>query len=165
MSPILQHNNNNNYPCHQAGGPGALPHKCSLPLPLPSRPELSLTGLPLIRGLRAWALCSRNRQRHGPPGQLPVADVQLSAEWGLPLGTGIGALVATLQTSEGSSRTQTPVTQFLRSDRGKASPHTAPQPPGGLLRGWLQSKSGPPPLPPHTGASRPRERSGMRFIS
>ncbi|XP_055082181.1 trichohyalin [Periophthalmus magnuspinnatus] len=181
MSPILQQNNNNNYPCLSAAGPGPLPHKCSLPLPFSSRPELSLTGLPLIRGLRAWALCSRSRhQPGGPLGQAPLshprpADVHLSAEWGFPLGldarqVGIGALVATLQTSEGSSRTQTQCL-FLRTDRGsclyptaKTTLHTTPQHPGGMLRGWLRSKTGgTPTLSPHTGPNRARERSGRRW--
>ncbi|XP_055003801.1 uncharacterized protein LOC129407239 [Boleophthalmus pectinirostris] len=181
MSPILQQNNNNNYPCLSATGPAPLPHKCSLPLPFSSRPELSLTGLPLIRGLRAWALCSKSRHRPGGAlGQAPLshpqpADVHLSAEWGLPLGldarrSGIGALVATLQTSEGSSRTQTQCL-FLRTDRGsclyptgKPTLHTTLQHPGGMLRGWLRSKTGgTPTMPAHTGPNRARERSGRRW--
>ncbi|XP_072315988.1 uncharacterized protein [Eucyclogobius newberryi] len=178
MSPILQQNNNNNYPC--LSGTGALPQKCSLPLPFSSRPELSLTGLPLIRGLRAWALCSKSRHRAGGPlGQAPLshprpADVHLSAEWGLPLGldarqAGMGALV-TLQTSEGSSRTQTQCL-FLHTDRGsclypttKLTHHSTPQQPGGMLRGWLKGKTGTAPaLPSHSGPNRARDRSGRRW--
>ncbi|XP_030007256.1 retinitis pigmentosa 1-like 1 protein [Sphaeramia orbicularis] len=122
---MLQQNNNNNYPCLDVSGSTRdLVQKCSrAALPFPSRLELGLGDLPLIRGLRAWALCSKNRRKPGGPlgggaGQAPMvpppgrggsnscprpADVYLSGEWGrmgygMPLGldarqAGIGALV------------------------------------------------------------------------
>lgn len=185
MSPILQQNNNNNYPCLSAAGPRPLPDKCPLPsLPPPTRLELGLADLPLIRGLRAWALCSRGRHRPGgTPGQVPAAlpscprpsDVHLSAEWGLPLGldvrqASIGALVATLQTAEGSGRTQTQ-SLFLRTNRGSClyptaepvSPRNAPGP-GGVLGGWLRTKTrGAQAVSSHIGSNRARERSGRKW--
>ncbi|XP_074534880.1 uncharacterized protein LOC141797439 isoform X2 [Halichoeres trimaculatus] len=139
---MLQQNNNNNYPClNVSGSTRDMLQKCSrASLPFPGRMELG--DLPLIRELRAWALCSKNRRRTG--GQAPIVppggrggsspcsqpgDVYLSGEWGrmgygLPLGldggqAGIGALVtvATLKTSEGSGKTQTQCL-FLRTEKG-----------------------------------------------
>ncbi|GLD52787.1 spore wall protein 2 [Lates japonicus] len=146
---MLQQNNNNNYPClNVSGSTREMLQKCSrASLPFPSRLELGLGDLPLIRGLRAWALCSKNRCKAGGllgGGQAPTAppaghgssttcprpaDVYLSGEWGrmgygLPLGldarqAGIGALVtvATLKTSVGSGKTQTQCL-FLRTEKG-----------------------------------------------
>lgn len=144
---MLQQNNNNNYPClNMSGSTPEMLQKCSrASLPFPSRLELG--DLPLIRGLRAWALCSKNRRKAGGllgGGQAPTpppagrrgstscprpADVYLSGEWGhmaygLPLGpdagqAGIRALVtvATLKTSEGSGKTQTQCL-FLQTEKG-----------------------------------------------
>nr|XP_046245881.1 uncharacterized protein si:ch211-14c7.2 isoform X2 [Scatophagus argus] len=155
-STMLQQNNNNNYPClNVSGSTREILQKCSrASLPLPSRLELGLGDLPLIRGLRAWALCSKNRRKAGGllgGGQAPTAppagrggstscprpaDVYLSREWGrlgygLPLGldagqAGIGALVtvATLKTSEGSGKTQTQCL-FLRTEKGSCLYSTA----------------------------------------
>ncbi|XP_072248189.1 uncharacterized protein [Leuresthes tenuis] len=154
-STMLQQNNNNNYPClSMAGSTREMLQKCSrASLPFPSRLELGLGDLPLIRGLRAWALCSKNRRRAGilggglapsapPTGQGSStscprpADVYLSGQWGrmgygLPLGldarqAGIGALVtvATLKTSEGSGKTQTQCL-FLRTEKGSCLYSTA----------------------------------------
>ncbi|KAJ3590838.1 hypothetical protein NHX12_008786 [Muraenolepis orangiensis] len=61
---MLQQNNNNNYPCLNMTGPtgGEALQACPrAPVPFPSRMELSLGDIPLVRGLRAWALCSKNR--------------------------------------------------------------------------------------------------------
>ncbi|XP_035536494.1 uncharacterized protein si:ch211-14c7.2 [Morone saxatilis] len=153
---MLQQNNNNNYPClNVSGSTREMLQKCSrASLPFPSRLELGLGDLPLIRGLRAWALCSKNRRKAGGllgGGQAPTAplagrrgstscprpaDVYLSGEWGrmgygLPLGldagqAGIGALVtvATLKTSEGSGKTQTQCL-FLRTEKGSCLYSTA----------------------------------------
>ncbi|KAM8768998.1 uncharacterized protein AB9X84_025812 [Acanthopagrus schlegelii] len=155
-STMLQQNNNNNYPClNVSGSTREMLQKCSrASLPFPSRLELGLGDLPLIRGLRAWALCSKNRRKAGGllgGGQAPIAppagrggltscprpaDVYLSGEWGrmgygLPLGldagqAGIGALVtvATLKTSEGSGKTQTQCL-FLRTEKGSCLYSTA----------------------------------------
>ncbi len=155
-STMLQQNNNNNYPClNVSGSTREMLQKCSrASLPFPSRLELGLGDLPLIRGLRAWALCSKNRRKAGSllgGGQAPTArpagrggstscprpaDVYLSGEWGrmgygLPLGldagqAGIGALVtvATLKTSEGSGKTQTQCL-FLRTEKGSCLYSTA----------------------------------------
>nr|XP_043888236.1 uncharacterized protein LOC122773540 [Solea senegalensis] len=155
-SIMLQQNNNNNYPClNMSGSTREMLQKCSRPsLPFPSRLELGLGDLPLIRGLRAWALCSKNRCKAGgvlggmqaptapPAGQGSStscprpADVYLSGEWnrmgyGLPLGldarqAGIGALVtvASLKTSEGSGKTQTQCL-FLRTEKGNCLYSTA----------------------------------------
>ncbi|XP_039987514.1 uncharacterized protein si:ch211-14c7.2 [Xiphias gladius] len=155
-SIMLQQNNNNNYPCLNVSGSNReMLQKCSrASLPFPSRLELGLGDLPLIRGLRAWALCSKNRCKAGGllgGGQAPAAppvgrgsstscprpaDVDLSGEWGrmgygLPLGldarqAGIGALVtvATLKTSEGSGKTQTQCL-FLRTEKGSCLYSTA----------------------------------------
>uniref|UniRef100_A0A1A8R1G1 Uncharacterized protein n=1 Tax=Nothobranchius pienaari TaxID=704102 RepID=A0A1A8R1G1_9TELE len=144
---MLQQNNNNNYPClSMSASTQDIIQKCSrTSLPFSSRMELG--ELPLIRGLRAWALCSRTRRRAGGllgGGKAPVApplgrgsstsclrpaDVYLSGELD-PLGyrtpqgldsrqVGIGALVtvATLKTSEGSGKTQTQCI-FLRTEKG-----------------------------------------------
>ncbi|KAM8903473.1 uncharacterized protein AB9W97_007616 isoform 2-T2 [Spinachia spinachia] len=148
-SSMLQQNNNNNYPClNVSASTREMLQKCSqASLPFPSRMELGLGDLPLIRGLRAWALCSKNRRKAGgllSGGQAPTtspagrggstpctrpADVYLNREWGcmgygLPLGldarqAGIGSLVtvATLKTSEGSGKTQTQCL-FLRTEKG-----------------------------------------------
>lgn len=153
---MLQQNNNNNYPClNVSGSTPEMLQKCSrASLPFPSRLELGLGDLPLIRGLRAWALCSKNRRKAGGllgGGQAPIvppagrrgssscprpADVYLSGEWGhmaygLPLGpdagqAGIRALVtvATLKTSEGSGKTQTQCL-FLQTEKGSCLYSTA----------------------------------------
>ncbi|XP_026228605.1 uncharacterized protein si:ch211-14c7.2 [Anabas testudineus] len=153
-SIMLQQNNNNNYPClNVSGSTREMLQKCSrAALPFPGRLELG--DLPLIRGLRAWALCSKNRRKAGGllgGGQSPTAplagrgnvtscskpaDVYLSGEWGrmgygLPLGLDarqaeIGALVtvATLKTSEGSGRTQTQCL-FLQTEKGSCLYSTA----------------------------------------
>ncbi|XP_060903146.1 uncharacterized protein si:ch211-14c7.2 isoform X1 [Labrus mixtus] len=153
---MLQQNNNNNYPClNVSGSTRDMLQKCSrASLPFHSRMELGLGDLPLIRGLRAWALFSKNRKKAGGllgGGQAPVAppagrggstscprpaDVYLSGEWGgmgygIPLGldagqAGIGALVtvATLKTSEGSGKTQTQCI-FLRTEKGSCLYSTA----------------------------------------
>ncbi|XP_034723172.1 uncharacterized protein si:ch211-14c7.2 isoform X2 [Etheostoma cragini] len=155
-STMLQQNNNNNYPClNVSGSTREMLQKCSrASLPFPSRLELGLGDLPLIRGLRAWALCSKSRRKAGGMlggGQAPIAppavrggstscprpaDVYLSGEWGcmgygLPLGldarqAGIGPLVtvATLKTSEGSGKTQTQCL-FLRTEKGSCLYSTA----------------------------------------
>ncbi|XP_044059619.1 uncharacterized protein si:ch211-14c7.2 [Siniperca chuatsi] len=155
-STMLQQNNNNNYPClNVSGSTREMLQKCSrASLPFPSRLELGLGDLPLIRGLRAWALCSKNRRKAGgllgggqgstalPSGRggstsCPrPADVYLSGEWGrmgygLPLGldagqAGIRALVtvATLKTSEGSGKTQTQCL-FLQTEKGSCLYSTA----------------------------------------
>ncbi|XP_030236281.1 uncharacterized protein si:ch211-14c7.2 [Gadus morhua] len=63
-SAMLQQNNNNNYPCLNMTGPTGGEGIQACPRahgPFPSRMELSLGDLPLVRGLRAWALCSKNR--------------------------------------------------------------------------------------------------------
>lgn len=146
---MLQQNNNNNYPC--LSGLDSTPEmlqKCSrTSLPFSRALELGLADLPLIRGLRAWALCSKNRRKAGGVlggGQAPItspaghrssttcprpADVYLSREWGhmaygLPFGpdagqAGIRALVtvASLKTSEGSGKTQTQCL-FLQTEKG-----------------------------------------------
>ncbi|TWW76820.1 uncharacterized protein si:ch211-14c7.2 [Takifugu flavidus] len=148
-SIMLQQNNNNNYPC--LNGLDSTPEmlqKCSrTSLPFSRALELGLADLPLIRGLRAWALCSKNRRKAGgvlAGGQAPIssparhrsstacpraADVYLSREWGhmaygLPFGpdagqAGIRALVtvASLKTSEGSGKTQTQCL-FLQTEKG-----------------------------------------------
>lgn len=153
---MLQQNNNNNYPC--LNGVDSTPEmlqKCSrASLPFPRGLELGLGDLPLIRGLRAWAVCSKNRRKSGGllgGGQAPTAppagyrgstscprpaDVYLSKEWGhmaygLPLGPdaghdGIRALVtvATLKTSEGSGKTQTQCL-FLQTEKGSCLYSTA----------------------------------------
>lgn len=146
---MLQQNNNNNYPC--LNGLDSTPEmlqKCSrTSLPFSRALELGLADLPLIRGLRAWALCSKNRRKAGGVlggGQAPLAsptghrsssacprpaDVYLSREWGpmaygFPFGpdagqAGIRALVtvASLKTSEGSGKTQTQCL-FLQTEKG-----------------------------------------------
>ncbi|XP_029374368.1 uncharacterized protein LOC115053637 [Echeneis naucrates] len=155
-SIMLQQNNNNNYPClNVSGSTQEMLQKCSkTSLPFPSRLELGLGDLPLIRGLRAWVLCSKNRCKavgqlgggqsptappagHGSMTACPgSADVYLSKEWGhmgygIPLGldarqVGIGALVtvATLKTSEGSGKTQTQCL-FLQTEKGSCLYSTA----------------------------------------
>ncbi|XP_051813695.1 uncharacterized protein si:ch211-14c7.2 [Acanthochromis polyacanthus] len=171
---MLQQNNNNNYPClNVSGSTRDMLQKCSrASLPFPSRLELGLGDLPLIRGLRAWALCSKNRHKAGGllgGGQAPTAppagrgkscprpaDVYLSGEWGrmgygIPLGldarqAGIGALVtvATLKTSEGSGKTQTQCL-FLRTEKGSCLYSTAKPGSGGttgVVGGWLRGKTG-----------------------
>ncbi|XP_031719576.1 myb-like protein X [Anarrhichthys ocellatus] len=171
-SSMLQQNNNNNYPClNVSGSTREMLQKCSrASLPFPSRMELGLGDLPLIRGLRAWALCSKNRRKAGGllgGGQAPTAppagrggstscprpaDVYLSGEWGrmgygLPLGldarqAGIGSLVtvATLKTSEGSGKTQTQCL-FLRTEKGSCLYSTA-KPSSGVTTGAASSVVG-----------------------
>ncbi|XP_051933989.1 uncharacterized protein si:ch211-14c7.2 [Hippocampus zosterae] len=187
-STMLQHNNNNNYPCLKAS-PRETPLKCSSATqPLPSRLELGLAGLPLIRGLRAWALCSKNRQKSGTTlsgGRAPVspptgrrtccsrpADVHSSGPWGSGYGlpqAAVGALVtvATLKTSEGNGKTQTQCL-FLRNDKGSCLYSTSGGASGG--GGWLRGKSGSgnarrdgSALQTQTAASRVRVRSGRRW--
>ncbi|XP_034024562.1 uncharacterized protein si:ch211-14c7.2 isoform X2 [Thalassophryne amazonica] len=146
---MLQQNNNNNYPCLRLSASSQeVLQKCTrASLPFPSRLELGLTDLPVIRGLRAWVLCSKNGRKAGGlfgGGQTPAAllagrgsskfcprpaDAYLSEEWshvgyGLPLGVdtrqaGVGGLVtvATLKTSEGSGKTQTQCL-FVRTQKG-----------------------------------------------
>ncbi|XP_057685075.1 uncharacterized protein LOC130911246 [Corythoichthys intestinalis] len=183
-SAMLQHNNNNNYPCLKAS-----PHEAPLmsaSQPIPSRLELGLGDLPLIRGLRAWVLCSKNRQKGGAPPagrRAPVtppasrrtycprpADVHLSGTWGSGYGlphAGVGALVtvATLKTSEGTGKTQTQCL-FLRNDKGTCLYSTS----GGTsgAGAWLRGKSGTSrrdisTLQMQTAASRVRLRSGRRW--
>ncbi|XP_029922202.1 sarcoplasmic reticulum histidine-rich calcium-binding protein [Myripristis murdjan] len=155
-STMLQQNNNNNYPClNMSGSTREMLQKCSRgSLPFPTRLELGLGDLPLVRGLRAWALCSKNRRKASSllgGGQAPTtppasrgsstscprpADVYPAGEWGrmgygLPLGldarqAGIGALVtvATLKTSEGGGKTQTQCL-FLRTEKGSCLYSTA----------------------------------------
>ncbi|CAJ1064890.1 eukaryotic translation initiation factor 5B [Xyrichtys novacula] len=170
---MLQQNNNNNYPClNMSGSTRDMLQKCSkASLPFPGRMELGLGDLPLIRELRAWALCSKNRRKAGGllgGGQAPIvagragathcyrpADVCLSGEWGrmgygLPLGldggqAGIGALVtvASLKTSEGGGKTQTQCL-FLRTEKGSCLYSTAK--PGSsaassVVGGWLRGKA------------------------
>ncbi|PWA19471.1 hypothetical protein CCH79_00019063 [Gambusia affinis] len=166
---MLQQNNNNNYPClGMSDFPREMLQRCSrTSLPFPSRVELGLGDLPLIRGLRAWALCSRNRRKAGgllgggkPPTAPPLggkgtstscprpADVYLSG-YGLPLGVdarqaGIGALVtvATLKTSEGGGKTQTQCL-FLRTEKGSCLYSTAKPSSGSTsstVGEWLRGK-------------------------
>ncbi|XP_061638438.1 uncharacterized protein si:ch211-14c7.2 [Phyllopteryx taeniolatus] len=188
-SAMLQHNNNNNYPCQKAAHREA-PLKCaSASRLLPGRMELGLGDLPLIRGLRAWALCSKNRQKAGVPAggrRAPVtppagrrtsrpgqAGVDPSGAWGSGYGlpqAGAGALVtvATLKTSEGNGKTQTQCL-FLRNDKGSYSYSAS----GGTsgAGGWLRGKSGTgtgrqdivSALQTQTAASRVRARSGRRW--
>ncbi|XP_061538602.1 serine/arginine repetitive matrix protein 2 isoform X2 [Phycodurus eques] len=188
-SAMLQHNNNNNYPCQEAAHREA-PLKCaSASRLLPGRMELGLGDLPLIRGLRAWALCSKNRQKAGVPAggrRAPVtppagrrtsrpgqAGVDPSGAWGSGYGlprAGAGALVtvATLKTSEGNGKTQTQCL-FLRNDKGSYSYAAS----GGTsgAGGWLRGKSGTgtgrqdivSALQTQTAASRVRARSGRRW--
>ncbi|XP_035478137.2 uncharacterized protein si:ch211-14c7.2 isoform X2 [Scophthalmus maximus] len=171
-SIMLQQNNNNNYPClNVSGSTRELLQRCSrASLPFPSRLELGLGDLPLIRGLRAWALCSKNRCKAVGPlggGQAPTAppaghgsstscprpaNVYLSGEWGrmgygLPLGldgrqAGIGALVtvATLKTSEGSGKTQTQCL-FLHTEKGSCLYSTA-KPGAGVISSAASSGVG-----------------------
>ncbi|XP_017291786.1 retinitis pigmentosa 1-like 1 protein [Kryptolebias marmoratus] len=154
-STMLQQNNNNNYPClNKSDSTQEIMQKCSrTSLLFPSRLELG--DLPLVRGLRAWALCSRNRRKAGslleggnPPTAPPLgrrsstscprpADVYLSGElgrlgYGLPLGLDARALVtvATLKPSEGSGKTQTRCL-FLRTEKGSCLYSTAKPSPGG----------------------------------
>lgn len=148
---MLQQNNNNNYPCLSQA---EILQKCSrTSLLFPSRLELG--DLPLVRGLRAWALCSKNRRKAGgllwggkapaaaPPGRRSStacprpADVYLSGElgrpgYGLPPGLDARALVtvATLKPSEGSGKTQTRCL-FLRTEKGSCLYSTAKPSPGG----------------------------------
>ncbi|KAK2846610.1 hypothetical protein Q5P01_009609 [Channa striata] len=167
---MLQQNNNNNYPClTMSSTTREMLQKCSrAALPFPSRLELG--DLPLIRGLRAWALCSKNRRKVSGllgGGQSPAArpaghrnstsctkpaDVYLSGEWGqmgygLPLGLDarqaeIGALVtvATLKTSEGSGKTQTQCL-FLRTEKGSCLYSTA-KPSSGVVTSAASSVVG-----------------------
>ncbi|XP_049582368.1 uncharacterized protein si:ch211-14c7.2 [Syngnathus scovelli] len=181
-SAMLQANNNNNYPCLKAS-PREAPLKCPLgSQPLPSRLELGLADLPLIRGLRAWALCSKNRQKGAtPPSGAPVtpptgrrtscprpADVHLSGTWGPGYGlpqAGAGALVtvATLKTSEGNGKTQTQCL-FLRNDKGLYSPCGGISGAGAWLRGKPGTGRRDVSAPQtQTAASRVRVRSGRRW--
>ncbi|XP_054883833.1 uncharacterized protein si:ch211-14c7.2 isoform X2 [Poeciliopsis prolifica] len=192
---MLQQNNNNNYPClGMSDCPREMIQRCSrTSLAFPSRVELGLGDLPLIRGLRAWALCSRNRRKAGgllgggkPPAAPPPggkgtstscprpADVYPSG-YGLPLGVnarqaGIGALVtvATLKTSEGGGKTQTQCL-FLQTDRGSrlystAKPGSTSSTVGEWLRGKREGLGGSAEPPPtEAAANRVRVRSGRRW--
>lgn len=181
---MLQQNNNNNYPClNMSGSSREMLQKFSrTSLPFPSRVELGLGDLPLIRGLRAWALFSRNRRKacgllgagpadpKGQGGPCPQpADVYLSGEWGLGLPLGldarqaeIGALVtvASLKTSEGGGKTQTQCL-FLRTQKGGHLYSTA-KPAGG---DWLQGKTakGGGRESAESGTNRVKVRSGRRW--
>uniref|UniRef100_A0A1A7X1I3 Uncharacterized protein n=1 Tax=Iconisemion striatum TaxID=60296 RepID=A0A1A7X1I3_9TELE len=189
---MLQQNNNNNYPClSMSASTQDIFQKCSrTSLPFSSRLELG--ELPLIRGLRAWALCSRTRRRAGGllgGGKAPVApplgrgsytsclrpaDVYLSGEldrlgYRMPQGldsrrAGIGALVtvATLKTSEGSGKTQTQCL-FLRTEKGSCL-YSKPGGTTGLVGDLLKGKrGGGGPDSLQAGANRVRVRSGRRW--
>ncbi|RVE65203.1 hypothetical protein OJAV_G00133180 [Oryzias javanicus] len=181
---MLQQNNNNNYPClNMSGSSREMLQKFSrTSLPFPSRVELGLGDLPLIRGLRAWALFSRNRRKAcGLPGAGPAdpkgqggpcpqpADVYLSGEWGLGLPLGldarqaeIGALVtvASLKTSEGGGKTQTQCL-FLRTQKG-GHLYSTSKPAGG---DWLQGKTakGGGRESAGSGTNRVKVKSGRRW--
>ncbi|KAM9442957.1 uncharacterized protein ACWYII_014741 isoform 1-T3 [Salvelinus alpinus] len=138
---MIQQNNNNNYPClEMSGSPREVLQKCQRSY-LPFTGRLELGDMPLVKGLRAWAACSKNRRRAAPPprsqGTCPrPADVYPLGQWGrlgyglgLPLDsnyasnprqTGLGALVtvATLKASEGGGQTQTRCL-FLKTEGGR----------------------------------------------
>ncbi|XP_014069603.2 uncharacterized protein [Salmo salar] len=138
---MIQQNNNNNYPClEMSGSPREVLQKCQKSN-LPFTRRLELGDMPLVKGLRAWAACSKNRRRAAPPprsqGTCPrPADVYPVGQWGrlgyglgLPLDsnyasnprqTGLGALVtvATLKASEGGGQTQTSCL-FLKTEGGR----------------------------------------------
>lgn len=106
--------------------------------------------------------------------------------YGLPLGldarqAGIGALVATLKTSEGNGKTQTQCL-FLQTEKGSCLYSTAKPGSGvssssasSVAGGWLRGKAAGgrdipagrrdprPPLQAQTGANRVRVRSGLRW--
>ncbi|XP_029536377.2 uncharacterized protein LOC115141550 [Oncorhynchus nerka] len=138
---MIQQNNNNNYPClEMSGSPREVLQKCQKSN-LSFTRRLELGDMPLVKGLRAWAACSKNRRRAAPPprsqGTCPrPADVYPVGQWGrlgyglgLPLDsnyasnprqTGLGALVtvATLKASEGGGQTQTSCL-FLKTEGGR----------------------------------------------
>ncbi|XP_041730746.1 uncharacterized protein LOC121562586 [Coregonus clupeaformis] len=151
---MLQQNNNNNYPClEMSGSPREVLQKCQKSN-LPFTRRLELGDMPLVKGLRAWAACYKNRRRAAPPprsqGTCPrPADIYPVGQWGrlgyglgLPLDsnyasnprqTGLGALVtvATLKASEGGGQTQTRC-MFLKTEGGRClystgSPRTCTQ--------------------------------------
>ncbi|XP_011480985.2 uncharacterized protein LOC101164736 isoform X3 [Oryzias latipes] len=179
---MLQQNNNNNYPClNMSGSSREMLQKLSrTSLPFPSRAELGLGDLPLIRGLRAWALFSRNRRKacgllgRGPAdpagrGGPRPADVYLSGEWGLGLPLGldarqaeIGALVtvASLKTSEGGGKTQTQCL-FLRTEKGGHLYSTAKPAGGDWLKGKTANGGGGDSA--ESGPNRVKVRSGRRW--
>ncbi|XP_062329286.1 uncharacterized protein si:ch211-14c7.2 isoform X2 [Osmerus eperlanus] len=161
---MLQQNNNNNYPClDMAASPRPAVQQCpkaSLPF---GAGRLELGDIPLVRGLRAWALCSKNRRRTPAPsscapGLRPV-DLYPAAEWGRlgyglglpPLDSrqaGLGALVtvATLKASEGGGQTQTRCL-VVRTEGGRCLYSTAtsqgrhPQESAStLVGGWLKER-------------------------
>ncbi|XP_041733379.1 uncharacterized protein LOC121567418 isoform X2 [Coregonus clupeaformis] len=138
---MIQQNNNNNYPCLEiSGSPREVLQKCQKSN-LPFTRRLELGDMPLVKGFRAWAACSKNRRRAAPPPRsqgtcLRPADVYPVGQWGrlgyglgLPLDsnyasnprqTGLGALVtvATLKASEGGGQTQTRCL-FLNTEGGR----------------------------------------------
>ncbi|XP_055752358.1 uncharacterized protein LOC129832365 [Salvelinus fontinalis] len=138
---MIQQNNNNNYPClEMSGSPREVLQKCQKSN-LPFTRHLELGDMPLVKGLRAWAACSKNRRRAAPPprsqGTCPrPADVYPVGQWGRlgyglgqpldsnyasnPRQTGLGALVtvATLKASEGGGQTQTSCL-FLKTEGGR----------------------------------------------
>ncbi|XP_029528904.2 uncharacterized protein LOC115137040 isoform X1 [Oncorhynchus nerka] len=167
---MIQQNNNNNYPCLEMScSPREVLQKCQRSY-LPFTGRLELGDMPLVKGLRAWAACSKNRRRAAPPprSQGP-ADGYPVGQWGrlgyglgLPLDsnyasnprqTGLGALVtvATLKASEGGGQTQTRCL-FLKTEGGRClystgSPRPctqglAPQSPSTLVGSWLRDKVG-----------------------
>ena len=169
---MIQQNNNNNYPCLEMScSPREVLQKCQRSY-LPFTGRLELGDMPLVKGLRAWAACSKNRRRAAPPPRsqgtcprpadgYPVGG-RLGYGLGLPLDsnyasnprqTGLGALVtvATLKASEGGGQTQTRCL-FLKTEGGRClystgSPRPctqglAPQSPSTLVGSWLRDKVG-----------------------
>lgn len=158
---MIQQNNNNNYPClEMSGSPREVLQKCQKSN-LPFTRRLELGDMPLVKGLRAWAACSKNRRRAAPPprsqGTCPrPADVYPVGQWGrlgyglgLPLDsnyasnprqTGLGALVtvATLKASEGGVKLRH-VCSSRRRVEGASTPQAAQGP---ALKVWSLS---PPP--------------------
>ncbi|XP_010890260.2 uncharacterized protein si:ch211-14c7.2 isoform X2 [Esox lucius] len=138
---MLQQNNNNNYPClEMAGSTREVLQKCQKSY-LPFTSRLELADMPLVKGLRAWAVCSKERRRSAPSTRAPgtclgSADIYPVGQWGrvgrdlgLPLDStyssqprqaGLGALVtvATLKASEGGGQTQTHCL-FLSAESGR----------------------------------------------
>ncbi|XP_076845026.1 uncharacterized protein LOC143490270 isoform X2 [Brachyhypopomus gauderio] len=122
---MLQQNNNNNHPCLDTGHRETLHGRKHRTAPFSS--ALELGAIPLIKGLRAWAISggySRSRRKDAPQTPLPrerswvsqVASGHRKTEAGVASfhtpgvrQGGLGALVtvATLKGSEGSRQTQT----------------------------------------------------------
>ncbi|KAL0972858.1 hypothetical protein UPYG_G00195600 [Umbra pygmaea] len=148
---MLQQNNNNNYPCLEvASSTREVLEKCHKSY-LPFTSRLELGDMPLVKGLRAWAVCS-NRRKAAPSARAPgtclrPADICPVGQWGglgydlgLPVGpiyssnsrqAGLGALVtvATLKATEGGGQTQTRCL-FLKSESGRCrySTNSSPRP-------------------------------------